>query len=92
MIFINRRPLICAFLLVFFGIAGGAIFGWIYAGYEIQITAEQIRRTHPGDPFDGLWIIGLRIFFKSLVIGTIAGIASGIIIFLLGKRIAKRLQ
>ncbi|MGI8555031.1 MAG: hypothetical protein ACR2LT_01565 [Pyrinomonadaceae bacterium] len=83
--FIKRAPLTCALLLVFCGIISGAIFGWIYAAYKIEIIAAQVKQAQPDDPLDGLWIVSLGIIFKGLIIGTLVGIFSGVVIFLFGK-------
>lgn len=88
--FIKRHPLMFFFLLVFLGIIIGTFSGWIYAGYKVQIIAEQIKQSHPNDPIDGLWIVTLGIIFKGLVIGTIIGIVSGITVFFFGKSKSKQ--
>jgi hypothetical protein len=83
---LKRHPLFCAFLIVFLGVIGGTIIGWLYAGYVVQSIAEGVRRTNPNDPLDGLPFIAFGITFMGLIGGFIMGVIGGIIVYIVGKR------
>jgi hypothetical protein len=49
---------------------------------EVAEIAEQVRAQHPDDPLDGLWFIGLGTILTGAIIGTVVGIAMGVIAYL----------
>ena len=74
---IKHHSLILTIVIVFLGALLGLLFGWIYAGWRVEAIAEELRRTNPNDPLDGLFFVSLGIIWKSLVTGTLLGLIIG---------------
>jgi ABC-type antimicrobial peptide transport system permease subunit len=83
---IKRHSLILSFLLVLLGIVSGFVIGWFYAGWRVEVIADDLRRANPNDPLDGLLFISMGIILKSAFIGTLCGVIAGTIsYFFVGK-------
>lgn len=76
---IKHHSLILTLVIVLLGVLLGLLFGWIYAGWRVEAIAEELRRTNPNDPLDGLFFVSIGIIWKGLLTGTSAGIIVGTI-------------
>jgi hypothetical protein len=74
---IKHHSLILSFLLILLGIISGLALGWLYAGWKVEAIAEELRKTNPNDPLDGLLFISIGIIIKSTLAGTLGGIIAG---------------
>lgn len=84
---IKHHSLILSLIIILLGSLLGIIFGWFYAGWRVEAIAEELRKTNPNDPLDGLFFVSLGIIWKSFLTGTLTGVIVGTIsYFFAGRR------
>ena len=79
---LRRYPIMSGVLLAIIIACLGSYWGQVFAAHHVSEIAEQVRAKHPDDPLDGLWIIDLGITLTGAIIGTVLGIALGVIFYL----------
>jgi len=70
--------------IVFLGMVGGVIYGFIHGQWEISGIAEAIKREHPDEWFcgTGMAAVLLGYIFFGWLIGTVLGVIVGIVLSL----------
>jgi F0F1-type ATP synthase membrane subunit c/vacuolar-type H+-ATPase subunit K len=82
MSFFRRHPVGSGTLVGLAIACAGSYLGQVLAMRMITEIAEKASARRPDDPLDGLWIIGLGTTLTGGIIGTVVGIAMGVMTYL----------